>query len=104
EVKVVFENDEVVLFNFCVSRVGVLYGNRCVRKRAVTEGVIDADDILLWQPVALAQWPPSILPLKKFMREPDLKLRIFSQVADCAYTKPLRFAASHYQRVCIIEA
>src|SRR4029453_5505677 len=49
---------------------------RSVPKPPKTKGVMDADYILLWQPVALAQWPPAILPLKKFVREPELKLGI----------------------------
>ena len=68
--KVVFENEQIVLLYFCIRRVGVLYSNRTARKRAVTKGVIDTDDILLWQPIALAQWPPAILPLKEFVRKP----------------------------------
>src|SRR4029077_6629323 len=103
-VKVVFENEQVILLYFCIRRVGVLYSNRSVRKRAITKGVIDADNILLRQPVPLAQWPPAILSLKKFVREAEFKLGISLQIADCADTKPLRFAASHYQRVCIVEA
>ena len=75
--KVVSENEQIILLYFCIRRVGVLYSNRSVRKRAVTKGVIDADDILLWQPVALAQRPPAILPLEKFVREPEFKLGVF---------------------------
>ncbi len=75
EVKVVFENEQIILLYFCIRRVGVLYSNRSIRKRAITKGVIDTDDILLWQTVALAQWPPAILPLKKFVCEPEFELR-----------------------------
>src|SRR4030095_671702 len=103
KMKVVLENDQIILLYFCICRVGVLYSNRPIRKGAVTKRVIDANDILLRQSVARAQWPPAIIPLKKLMREPDLELRIFSQVADCADAKRQRFVASHDQRVCIVE-
>src|SRR5260370_5884692 len=76
EVKVVFEDEQIILLYFCIRRVGVLYSNRSVHKRAVAKGVIDADDILLWQPVALAQRPPAILPLKKFVCQPEFELGI----------------------------
>src|SRR6202043_285716 len=67
EVKVVFENEQIILLYFCIRRVSVLYSNRSIHKRAVAKCVIDADDILLSQPVALAQWPPPVLPLQKFV-------------------------------------
>ena len=51
EVKVVFENEQIILLYFCIRRVSVLYSNRSIRKRAITKGVIDADNILLRQPV-----------------------------------------------------
>ncbi len=38
------------------------------------------------------------------MREPKFKLGMHSQITDAADTEPLRFAASHYQRVRIVEA
>src|SRR5262249_779665 len=44
------------------------------------------------------------LPLKKLVCEPKFKLRIFLQITDCADPKALCFAASHHQRVCIVEA
>src|SRR6476620_1336596 len=73
EVKVVFENEQIILLYFRIRRIGVLYSNRSIRKRAITEGVIDTDDILLWQPVALTQWPPAVLPFKKFVCEPKFE-------------------------------
>src|SRR3954464_14311783 len=76
ELKVIFENKQIILLYFCICRVGVLYSDRSVRKRGVTKSVIDADHILLRQAIALTQGPPAILPLKKFVREPELKLRI----------------------------
>jgi hypothetical protein len=72
--KVVFENDQIILLDFCIRGVGVLYSDRSVGKRAVSERMIDAHHILLGQRIALAQWPPAILPLKKFVREPEFKL------------------------------
>ena len=38
------------------------------------------------------------------MREPDLELGVFSQIADGAHAESLRFAASHHQRIGIVEA
>ena len=63
EVKIVFERDQIILLDLCVCRVGVLNVNRSIGERAVTQRVIDADDILLWKRIPLAQWSPAILPI-----------------------------------------
>ena len=103
ELKVVLENDEIVLFYLCIRRVGVLYVDRSVGERAVTERVINADDVLLGKSVTLAQRLPAILPIQEFVRESDLEPGMFSQIADRADTEPLSFAAPHHQRISIVE-
>ena len=61
--KIVFENDEVVLFYLRIGRVGVLDINRAVCERAVTERVIDTDEVLLRKPVTFAQRLPAVPPI-----------------------------------------
>src|SRR5215831_18725976 len=76
EMELVLEDHQVALFNLCIRRVGVLNVNRSVREGAVTKRMINADDILLRQSVPLAQWPPAILSLQKFVGKSELKLGI----------------------------
>src|SRR4029453_13213077 len=69
----------------------------------VTERMINPDDALLGKPVMLAQRLPAILTVQKFMGEPDLEFGMPSQIADGANSEALRFAASHDQRVSVVE-
>src|SRR5580704_14565598 len=65
--------------------------------------MINPDDALLGKRVTLAQRPPAILAVEKFMGDSDLEFWMLSQIADSANSKALRFAASHDQRVSVIE-
>src|SRR6266496_3644730 len=65
--------------------------------------MINPDDALLGKPVMLAQRLPAILTVQKFMGEPDLEFWMLSQIADGANSEALRLAASHDQRVSVIE-
>jgi hypothetical protein len=65
--------------------------------------MINPNDALLRKPVALAQRTPAILAVKKFMGEPHLKLRMLSQIADCANAQSLCFVAPHDQCVSVVE-
>ena len=65
--------------------------------------MINPNDALLRKSVALAQRLPAILSVKKFMGEPDLDVRVLSQIADCANTQAFRFAAPHDQCVSVVE-
>src|SRR5438105_14062483 len=48
EARVVFEYDEIVFSNLCVSRISVLDVNRLLAERSISESVIDADNFTLW--------------------------------------------------------
>src|SRR6266566_2310516 len=103
ELKVVFENDEIVLFYLCIGRVSVFYVNRSVCERTVTKRVVDADDVSLRQRVTLAQRLPAVLSVQEFVSEPDLQFGVFSQVADGSYAELLRLTAPHHQRVGVVK-
>src|SRR5216117_1800604 len=89
ELKVVFENDEIVLFYLCIGRVSVFYVHRSACERAVTKRVVDADDVSLRQRITLAQRLPAVLSVQEFVSEPDLQFGVFSQVADGSYAELL---------------
>src|SRR6266550_2917311 len=65
--------------------------------------MINPNDALLGKPITLAQRPPAILAVEKFMGEADLEFGMLSQIADGANSEALRFAASHDQRVSVVE-
>src|SRR5213083_676989 len=65
--------------------------------------MINPVDVLLGKPVTLAQRPPAILTVEKFMGEPDLEFWMLSQSADGANSEALRFAASRDERVSVVE-
>src|SRR5207237_9482853 len=82
ELQVVFKHKEIILFYLRIGRISVFYSDRSIANCTVPERVIDPDDVLLWQIVALAQRIPAVLPFEKFVGEPKFKLGMHSQITD----------------------
>ena len=104
ELKIVFQRDQIVLADFRVGGIRILHVDRIVLQRCVAEAVIDPGNVARRELVTFGQLPPAIASIEKFVREPELEIGMFLEIADGANPKTLGLRAAHDERVGVVES